>query len=206
MSRTLLSSVILTFIAAAGLAASALATEPRLVLAQAGDANSFNRLMRPAAKRNLPPLEDGIHDPASPGTRELQAPLEAFGPLPKANSGNRVDWTQALQSKKIAPHWEAKNPAAKSEGFDLDIVREVKGSTPDVVFSHARHTRWLDCANCHPALFEPKKGANPMSMATLMLGENCGVCHGRVAFGAAECRLCHSKAKAVAAAKTGAAR
>jgi len=206
MSRTLLSSVILTFIAATGLAASALAAEPQLVPAQASDANSFNRLMRPAARRNLPPAEDGIHDPASSGTRELQAPLEAFGPLPKANSGNRVDWTQALQSKKITPRWEAKNPAAKSEALDLDIVREVKGSMPDVVYPHKEHTQWLDCSNCHPAIFIPQKGANQISMATLMLGENCGVCHGRVAFGAAECRLCHSKAKAVAAAKTGAAR
>lgn len=194
MSRTSISFFILIVLATASLFAFAPAAD-----AQTSDPNSFNRLMRPAAKRNLPPAEDGIHDPASPGTRELQPPLEAFAPLPKANAANRVDWTAALQANKIAPHWDAKNPTAKAEPLDLDIVLEVKGSTPDVVFSHARHTRWLDCANCHPAIFEAKKGANPISMATLMLGQNCGVCHGRVAFGASECRLCHSKPKAQSA-------
>ena len=200
MSRTLILRVALALAAAGGWLAFAGAAN-----AQAADPNSFNRLMRPAAKRNLPPAEDGIHDPAAPGTPELQTPREAFAPLPKASSGNRVDWTAALQSNKIAPHWDAKKPNAKSDPLDLDIVLEVKGSTPDVVFSHARHTRWLDCANCHPAVFETKKGANPISMATLMLGQNCGVCHGRVAFGASECRLCHSKAKAQST-KTSAAR
>lgn len=208
MIRTFLLTLALYCVAALFLAELARAADERVQLAQASDANRFNRLMRAPAKRNLPPAEDGIHDPASPGTRELQAPLEAFGTLPKANSGNRVDWTSALQTKKITPRWDVKNPKAVPEAFSLDIVREVKGSTPDVVFSHAKHGQWLECANCHPAVFSMTKGANPMSMATLMLGENCGVCHGRVAFGAAECRLCHNKPKAApaTAVRTGAKR
>ncbi len=162
-------------------------------------ANSFNRLFRPPPRGNLPPAEDGIHDPSSPGTRQLQFPLEAFGPLQKSNTGNRVDWTAALQTKKIQLRWDVSKPDAKPEPLDLNIVREVKGSTPDVVFSHARHGELLDCANCHPTIFEAKKGANPMSMASLALGQSCGVCHGRVAFPNAECRLCHSRAKGAAA-------
>jgi hypothetical protein len=32
-------------------------------------------------------------------------------------------------------------------------------------------------------------------MAAILLGEKCGVCHGKVAFPVSECRLCHSKKK-----------
>lgn len=169
-----------------------------------GGANSFNRLFRPPGRANLPPAEDGIHDVSSPGTSQLQAPLEAFGPLHKSSSGNRVDWTAALESKRVQLRWDVKDPKAKPDSLDLNIVREVKGSTPDVVFSHARHGEMLDCANCHPAPYEAKKGANPMSMAMLALGQGCGMCHGSVAFPNAECRKCHSRPKgaAPAAAKT----
>lgn len=160
-------------------------------------ANAFNRLLAPPARRNLPPAEDGIHDPASPGTPLLQAPLAAFGPLPKANAGNRVNWVSAANNAKIRPLWNALDPKAQAQVLDLNIVREVKGSMPDVVFAHKAHTDLLDCADCHPALFKTQKGANKMSMAAIMLGESCGACHGRVAFPVSECRLCHSKAKAM---------
>jgi c(7)-type cytochrome triheme protein len=79
--------------------------------------------------------------------------------------------------------------------MDLNIVREVKGSMPDVVYPHKQHTEWLDCSNCHPAIFIPQKGANAISMAAILMGEKCGVCHGKVAFPVSECRLCHSKKK-----------
>jgi c(7)-type cytochrome triheme protein len=79
--------------------------------------------------------------------------------------------------------------------LDLNIVREVKGSMPDVVYPHKQHTQWLDCSNCHPAIFIPQKGANQISMASILLGEKCGVCHGKVAFPVSECRRCHSRPK-----------
>ena len=81
--------------------------------------------------------------------------------------------------------------------MDLNIVREVKGSMPDVVYPHKEHTEWLDCSNCHPAIFIPQKGANQISMASILLGQKCGVCHGKVAFPVSECRKCHSKQKPV---------
>jgi c(7)-type cytochrome triheme protein len=56
---------------------------------------------------------------------------------------------------------------------------------------------WLDCSNCHPAIFTPKKGANSMSMAEIILGKGCGICHGKVAFPVSECRRCHSQSKAM---------
>jgi c(7)-type cytochrome triheme protein len=159
------------------------------------NANAFNRLLVPPGRRNLPPAEDGIHDPANPGTIALQAPLEAFGALPKSNAGNRVDWVGALGNDKIHPRWERESDQAVPPVMDLNIVREVKGSMPDVVYPHKQHTQWLDCSNCHPAIFIPQKGANSISMASILLGKQCGVCHGKVAFPVSECRMCHSKKK-----------
>lgn len=160
------------------------------------EVNAFNRLLKPAGKRNLPPAEDGIHDPANDGTLALQPPRDAFAPLPKSNSGNRINWVQALGKGHIAPRWDRLDGQAAPVVMDLNIVREVKGSMPDVVYPHKQHTEWLDCSNCHPQIFVPQKGANQISMAAILLGQKCGVCHGKVAFPVSECRNCHSKKKA----------
>ncbi|MDP3841724.1 MAG: c-type cytochrome [Oxalobacteraceae bacterium] len=157
--------------------------------------NTFNRLMRPPAQRNLPPPEDGIHDPANDGTHSLQPPLTAFAPLAKSNDGNRVDWVKSLNDDKINPRYDRNDPNVKPMVMDMNIVREVKGSMPDVVYPHKQHTQWLDCSNCHPAIFIPQKGANQISMAAILLGQKCGVCHGKVAFPVSDCRRCHSKSK-----------
>ncbi|HZX30150.1 MAG TPA: c-type cytochrome, partial [Rhodocyclaceae bacterium] len=66
--------------------------------ANSADALSFNRLLKPASKRNLPPPEDGIHDPTNDGTHALQPPLTAFNSMPKAVAGNRVNWVEALNT------------------------------------------------------------------------------------------------------------
>lgn len=162
-------------------------------------ANSFNRLMRPPSKQNLPPSEDGIHDPANDGTHALQPPLAAFDALVRNFDGNRVDWVKSLTDGKIAPRFDRVDVNAKPMVMDMNIVREVKGSMPDVVYPHKQHTEWLDCSNCHPAIFIPQKGANQISMASILLGQSCGVCHGKVAFPVSDCRRCHSKAKPMAA-------
>lgn len=154
--------------------------------------------MRPASRQNPPPTEDGIHDPKNDGTQQLQAPRSAYENLPRANAGNRVNWVAALEEKRIAPRWDRADPKASGLVLDFNIVREVKGSMPDVVYPHKQHTEWLDCSNCHPAIFIPQKGANQISMASILLGEKCGVCHGKVAFPVSECRLCHSKKKDLA--------
>lgn len=168
---------------------------PLTASSQGKDPLSFNRLMPDRETRNAPPPTDGIHDPANPGTDVLQTPREAFAPLPDANAGNYVDWVKALQSKLISPRYDLHDPEVAATVMDLNIVREVKGSMPDVVFPHKEHTEWLDCANCHPRIFIPQRGANQLSMAAILLGEQCGTCHGRVAFPVTECRLCHSRSK-----------
>ena len=167
------------------------------------EVNAFNRLLRAPGKRNLPPAQDGIHDPTNDGTHSLQAPLEAYAALPRSASGNQVDWVKALADKRISPRADRLDPKAELPVMDLNIVREVKGSMPDVVYPHKQHTEWLDCSNCHPAIFLPQKGANQISMAAILLGQSCGVCHGRVAFPVSECRMCHSRKKSAAVAQGG---
>jgi c(7)-type cytochrome triheme protein len=163
------------------------------------DPNTFNRLLQPETERNASPMSDGIHDPTGYGTTMLQPPRQAFETLPKSVSGNYVNWSRAIEENALNPRYNMHDPTVPPVVLDLNIVREVKGSMPDVVYPHKQHTVWLDCANCHPAIFIPQKGANQISMASILLGEKCGVCHGKVSFPVSECRRCHSKPKESAA-------
>lgn len=159
------------------------------------DPNRFNRLLPPKSERTPLLADDGIHDPGNAGLATLQQPREAFMVLEGGKAGNYVDWVKSLEAQKIRPRYELSEPNAEGLVFDLNIVREVKGSMPDVVYPHKQHTEWLDCTNCHPDIFIPQKGANQISMLQILLGEKCGVCHGKVAFPVSECRRCHSRPK-----------
>lgn len=167
----------------------------QLSFAAEDDANKFNRLFKGVNKFNLPPWEDGIHDPDDIGTLSLQPPKTAFESLPKSRGGNRVDWVKALNEGNINPRASSDDETKKMTILNLNIIRQVKGTMPDVVYPHDKHTEWLDCKNCHPKIFTPKKGSNNISMAAILMGQYCGVCHGKVAFPLSECRLCHSKKK-----------
>jgi c(7)-type cytochrome triheme protein len=187
--------------AATSAVTGAAATPATSTAASIAEVNAFNRLLKPLGDRNRPPASDGIHDPANDGTHRLQPPLEVFSLLPRTAAGNGVDWVKALADKRIAPRADRLDPAAQMAVMDLNIVREVKGSMPDVVYPHKQHTEWLDCSNCHPAIFIPQKGANQISMASILLGQKCGVCHGKVAFPVSECRACHSRKKTTSVAQ-----
>ena len=75
--------------------------------------------------------------------------------MTKGTSGNRVDWVAALEKGQIAPRFDLHDPDKQPMMLDLDIVREVKGTMPNVVYPHKQHTEWLDCSNCHPGIFIP---------------------------------------------------
>jgi len=188
-----------TTVAAASVA-PAVARAPMAPASASAEVNAFNRLLKPLGRINRPAVESGIHDPSNDMTLQLQPPAVAFATLSKSPAGNHVDWVKSLDSKAITPRWDRNDPAAAAIVMDLNIVREVKGSMPDVVYPHKQHTEWLDCSNCHPKIFLPQKGANQISMASILLGQKCGVCHGKVAFPVSECRLCHSRKKALATA------
>ena len=139
----------------------------------------------------LPLNRDGIHDPRSRAIKILQQPQEALQRLTPDNAGNQVRWVQALDKGEIKPR-EKLFPKTKVEKLDLDIILDVKGGMPAVRFPHRQHTEWLDCSNCHDKIFARTAGASKISMYKILQGEQCGVCHGAVAFPLTECARCHS--------------
>lgn len=150
------------------------------------------RKPRPEIRRSWAPLaNDGIHDPRSPALALKQQPAEALSLLPADGAGNQVHWVEALESGAIEPRTNIL-PETKVQVRDDEIIVARFGSMPAVVFPHRQHTLWLDCANCHEKLFVSKAGANRLSMQKILDGEQCGVCHGAVAFPLTECLRCHS--------------
>ncbi len=62
-----------------------------------------------------------------------------------------------------------------------------------VVFSGDAH-KGAKCAECHPAIFKMKKGADAMTMKDMEAGKFCGTCHnGTKAFAVKDCAKCHKK-------------
>lgn len=145
-----------------------------------------NRTWKPLAA-------DGIHDPASPAISQLQAPGDALSKLPAETAGDRVRWGEALDKRLIAPRSGA-DPKSGTDAtvLDNDVVLNAHGSMPAVRFPHRNHTQWLECTSCHEELFKMQAGASGISMLRILEGEQCGVCHGAVAFPLTECKRCHN--------------
>ncbi|MCB1849742.1 MAG: cytochrome c3 family protein [Gammaproteobacteria bacterium] len=134
---------------------------------------------------------DGIHDEANPAVSLLQEPAEALSQFPRDSAGNQVRWVTALEDGYIEPRTNV-FPETRIEVLDLDIIMPKTGSAKYVRFPHKAHTEWLDCSNCHEAIFKTKAGATPITMLQILSGEYCGRCHGAVAFPLTECDRCHS--------------
>ena len=143
------------------------------------------------ARRWRPLANDGLHDPTNPGLALLQEPAQGLGPLPPDTAGNQVRWVEALDKGAIDPRTNIL-PGTPVRVRDDDIIVSKFGSMPAVKFPHRPHTLWLDCDNCHDKLFVAKAGANRFSMQRILDGEQCGLCHGAVAFPLTECNRCHS--------------
>lgn len=151
-----------------------------------------------AQQQWVPLAKDGIRDPGSPAIGILQEPAEALSRLPRDTAGNLVNWVRALDEGAIAPRTNL-YPGTEVRVLDTDILLSLKGGLPMVRFPHRQHTLWLDCSNCHEALFKSKVGANRLSMFQMLQGEQCGVCHGAVAFPLTECNRCHNTPRQPAA-------
>ena len=144
----------------------------------------------------VPIAEDGIHDPAVASVQVLQPPYEAMANFPRDSQGI-IDWVKTLETGLIDPR-KSLDGTGDMFPVDFDIIFKNTQSMPYVRFPHRQHTEWLTCANCHPLIFIPQKGANPVSMSAIIQGEYCGVCHGKVAFPPTmNCARCHSVAKEV---------
>jgi c(7)-type cytochrome triheme protein len=155
----------------------------------------FNRLLKRRTHLGLPPAEDGVHDPENEGTFKLQPPSEGYADMPKVSGGNRVDWVKSINEEAINPLWNKDGLEEDIDTLDLDILMVVRGSLPDVMYSHNKHAQWLACENCHDEIFLPEVGGNQISMAGILLGKQCGICHGTVAFPVTQCKKCHSVKK-----------
>lgn len=140
----------------------------------------------------VPLANDKLHDPRGPAIKQLQEPSEILSKLPAHESGNRVLWAKALDRRAINPRRARTPGGAKVQVLDMDVLMDLNGSMPIVRFPHRIHTQWLACDNCHEHLFKSKAGANKLSMFQILLGEQCGLCHGAVAFPLTQCQFCHS--------------
>lgn len=141
-----------------------------------------------------PLAKDDLHDPKGPAITLLQEPADGLNALPPDKAGNMVDWVQAMTKGVINPR-RTKSQLGDGAPFppiQPEIMMDKNGSMPMVLFPHKVHTLWLDCSNCHPSLFEAKIGVNNLSMERILGGEQCGLCHGAVAFPPTNCSRCHS--------------
>ena len=148
----------------------------------------------------LPIAKDGLRDSSGPAVKVLQQPADALSPLTPDNAGNQVRWVRALKEGQINPRSSLRKPL-KSESYDKDVLLNLNGGMPVVRFPHSVHNEWLDCTNCHDHLFKKQRGATKISMFLILQGEQCGVCHGAVAFPLTECGRCHSVKRADALAE-----
>jgi len=75
----------------------------------------------------------------------------------------------------------------------LNRKSELEGVRP-VVFPHWFHRIRYRCKVCHSELgFRMRAGSNVVTMADIIDGRFCGMCHnGQVAWSADRCDLCHS--------------
>lgn len=141
----------------------------------------------------VPIAEDGIHDPQNAAVKTLQSPAEAMRDFPRDARGV-INWVETLDSGIIEPRTGVTG-SEKMHSVDFDVIFKNTASMPYVRFPHLPHTKWLTCKNCHPAIFLPQRGGNFVTMAAIIEGEFCGVCHGKVAFPPLQCNRCHSVAR-----------
>ncbi|NOX75614.1 MAG: hypothetical protein GXP17_03150 [Gammaproteobacteria bacterium] len=150
--------------------------------------NKLLSVVKPGASES--PRDDGIHDLDNDALTVLQDPNVAMKDFPR-DRRQQVDWVKALDQGHIAPRADLLGNSEMTL-LDLDIMMKNTQFMPWVKFPHLRHTRWLACSNCHPAIFEAKENANPITMNKVLRGEYCGVCHDKVAFALFTCERCHS--------------
>jgi c(7)-type cytochrome triheme protein len=135
-----------------------------------------------------------LPEPGPPFAKQNRNPEVVLKDLPRDTQGN-IDWVKALKDGVIHPKGSLEPNKPEIPPFPLDVEIPAVGAMPNVIFPHFPHTMWLECGNCHPAIFKMQKGANPISMVKIVNGEFCGRCHGRVAFPISNCNRCHVKPK-----------
>ena len=113
--------------------------------------------------------------------------------LQKDKFGNRINWVAAKRSERIKPVYSMFKPEERPLEFRKRLLLEAEWHRiPPAFFPHREHSAWLDCANCHPDIFNIKKKTTKHFLMQYILEEKfCGVCHLRVAFPMDNCKRCH---------------
>jgi len=130
-------------------------------------------------------------------TDELEKDFADFSEsLPMAPFGNGIDWSAALKQGRFAPANSLGGSEAAMQ-FPNKLKQPLKLGTAaprsDVRFSHQDHFAELDCASCHPDIFNIKqKSTASFTMDSNLYGNFCGVCHMLVAFPMNDCKRCHN--------------
>ena len=120
--------------------------------------------------------------------------LSATG-LPKDRYG-LIDWAKIVRENIVKPKPSLDATEEEMPPLKMDVLIPAKGDfVNDVIYPHEMHTYWLKCEVCHPGIFVPAKGSNPMSMMEIVQGKWCGRCHGKVAFPLTDCNRCHTSPK-----------
>ncbi|UCG79485.1 MAG: hypothetical protein JSV21_05655 [Nitrospirota bacterium] len=119
--------------------------------------------------------------------------------LPKTPFGDKINWSRAIRKGLISPKQSVFDDNYESIPFKKTLVLQPEWSMADdavSVFRHKTHIRWLDCADCHPDIFNIKeKGTKHFRMKYILERKFCGACHYNVALPVQFCRPCHPKIK-----------
>lgn len=141
---------------------------------------------------------DKCHTGAQVDRREAFSALR-YKPkkLPKTAFGNKINWAKAQKNGLINPRYSLFRPDEKPMAFDKKLLLEAEWNwVPPAIFDHATHNPWLDCANCHPDIFNiQKKTTKHFRMEYILEKKFCGVCHFSVALPMDDCHACHPDMK-----------
>jgi c(7)-type cytochrome triheme protein len=126
---------------------------------------------------------------ASPNSEKFFALREK---LPKAKFGNRINWVKAMNDGLITPRDDLAGRKRTIVHDKTLTLRAEMAWIPSAVFPHKTHEQWMDCSDCHPALFNiQKKTTRSLTMQNMFKGESCAVCHLRISFPLNDCKRCH---------------
>ena len=163
---------------------------------------STSTAVAPEATRN--PASDTVVQPAASTEYVGEIYQIGLGWHPAALEGlptdrfGLVDWVAALEQGKINPRSSVQPDAPEAPPFDMNIMMQSKtGMIAGAYFPHKTHTTWMSCDSCHIKIFMPLAGSNDLTMSTIVKGQACGVCHGKVAFPLNDCTRCHVPHEAV---------
>ncbi len=119
--------------------------------------------------------------------------------LPKSPFGNKINWAKAMRKKMIWPKQSILEEDYQPIPFEKQLILTPEWSMAAnavAVFRHKTHIQWLDCADCHPDIFNiKKKGTKHFRMEYILERKFCGACHTSVSFPIQHCRPCHPKIK-----------